>query len=539
MKKHLSEYLKENINIRSLGNKICIVSGVGSGKNYWVENELTKLGNVLVITSRKAKKDETILQSIFEGTYKGSDFEHYFCCTNSHLELLVKNCLIKGNSQSLCEYFDFVVLDEAHSLITDSTFSDAPFHVYTFINEVSKYLPVILMTATIKPIEKILKANKWKIVDCMEQCINIIPKRVVIDTKENILNELSNKSGKIIYMANSANGIIEELYPEFQKIFQKHEIAFSMSETAAGEKLKGKYPEEYRRLQEGYRSIVESNKLPDDIKLLLTTSRLKEGINIKDKEVEIIVCESHVAADMIQLAGRVRHGVNTFYIIDNAKQNNNNKLSEIDYFFSKDYLIDACNCHIKEIEKPEDKLMQEVLGAIYSEAISNSKIRNFIDFIEEQRNFQYTRYNHIENTFELYELRHSALLQFNSDLEKYACDTNKFVMKAFNSSNIKFENKIKNRRKKEILEKNMLSNILLDILKSWSENEKRIFDGNDRKKVKHIFCKWLDLKQNTKIDNINKAIERKGLPYELISKKDKKGETRDKTYITAKKRYID
>ena len=36
-----------------------IVSGVGSGKNYWVENTLMQNMRVLLITSRKAKVEET------------------------------------------------------------------------------------------------------------------------------------------------------------------------------------------------------------------------------------------------------------------------------------------------------------------------------------------------------------------------------------------------------------------------------------------------------------------------------------------------
>ncbi len=171
MEKHLSEYIEENINIKSLGNKICIVSGVGSGKNYWVENELTKLGNVLEITSRKAKKDETILNSIFEGKFKSRENEHYLCCTNAYIEKLIKNSIISGSSESIREQFDYIVLDEAHSLITDSTFTDAPFHIYNFINEMSKYMPVILLTGTIEPIKEILENNEWHIINCiMHKC---------------------------------------------------------------------------------------------------------------------------------------------------------------------------------------------------------------------------------------------------------------------------------------------------------------------------------------------------------------------------------
>ena len=37
-----------------------IVSGVGSGKNYWIENILMEKARVLLITSRNAKVEETM-----------------------------------------------------------------------------------------------------------------------------------------------------------------------------------------------------------------------------------------------------------------------------------------------------------------------------------------------------------------------------------------------------------------------------------------------------------------------------------------------
>ena len=53
-RKKLSEVLKVEEITREENRRICIVSGVGSGKNYFVENELVKYGNILYISSRRA-----------------------------------------------------------------------------------------------------------------------------------------------------------------------------------------------------------------------------------------------------------------------------------------------------------------------------------------------------------------------------------------------------------------------------------------------------------------------------------------------------
>ena len=50
---------------KKYGNKICIVSGVSSGKNRWVENVLTKHGNVLLVTSRKAVKTKHLREFFY------------------------------------------------------------------------------------------------------------------------------------------------------------------------------------------------------------------------------------------------------------------------------------------------------------------------------------------------------------------------------------------------------------------------------------------------------------------------------------------
>ena len=42
---------------------IQLISGLGSGKNYWVENDLMPKHNVLLITSRKAKVKDQELSS--------------------------------------------------------------------------------------------------------------------------------------------------------------------------------------------------------------------------------------------------------------------------------------------------------------------------------------------------------------------------------------------------------------------------------------------------------------------------------------------
>lgn len=149
-----------------------IFSGVGSGKNYWVETLSRMKGengrpyNILLITSRKTtanaqaqkmKAERWIDLDEFVGDGIGRKRQIKCVCTNSGIEQFTKKKYQKTNKKThIWNEFDFIILDEAHSLATDATFSDAPFYVEQFIKwsvRENKKCHVILMSGTPEPIE--------------------------------------------------------------------------------------------------------------------------------------------------------------------------------------------------------------------------------------------------------------------------------------------------------------------------------------------------------------------------------------------------
>lgn len=540
-KMYLSDYMEQNnIDISKLGNKVCIISGVGSGKNYWIENELTKHGNVLLITSRKAKKDETVLDSIFEGKLNKSKLDNCVVYTNSGIESFIKNAPVDGSYDSLCNYFDYIVVDEAHSIVTDSTFADAPFHLWSLIKKLSEKMKFILMTGTIKPIQKIID-DGWQVYDCMHDCINIKPKRIIINHKDKILKtieKINNNDEKIIYLANSAKSICTDLYKDFQEKskIDKRTIAFSMSDSKVKEyEIDKKMNEEYKRLCDTYESIIEDKKLPDDIKLLITTSRLKEGINIKDIDVKNIFCESHIASDIIQFAGRVRTGLETLYIVKDAEQNNNYKLKEIDYKFCRDNGLEACNEYLKNIEATVDDMLQDNFDNVMSKTNTNKKVNEFVDFVESR--LAYIRYNHIENMFEIYEHRHIAVEQVNNNIDMFNKNPEKYLKEVFNIENVIDMNEFSNKKLKtyanEILENYFNEHIqfYIDCMFIQGKGEQKI-KGRDF--LRTTLGKALELKGKYSDDSINEELKRRNLPY--IIKSDGRGK---EDYRNRRFRYID
>jgi len=520
--KYLSDYITEKIDISKLGKKTCIVSGVGSGKNYWVENELVKHGNILLITSRKAKVDETKLSSIFKGKFEANEVGNYVVYTNSAMERIIKNTIIHGAYNSFCEYFQYVVIDEAHSLITDSTFSEASFHLWSFIRKLSDRMKFILMTGTVKPIEKLLKDDGWHIIDCMEECINIRPNRIIIESYDNALKQIKGtktKDEKIIYMANSATNIAKNLYEEIQKKCEisKREIALSMSDSKAESLLKEDSPSDYERLKETYESIVNNSEIPSNIKLLLTTSRLKEGINIKNDNINEIYCESHMSADILQFAGRVRTGVDTLYIVDGVKQNNNNLVSELDYKFCKDKGLRACTEYLESIPPTEIDKALDLFDTLISKTMNNPDIASFVKYVESR--FDHIRYNHMENRFELYELRRMAVEQCNNDIYEYNKNAESYIRRITGISNV---------FNKAYQEKKIFRDSIVEIMQNAYEKQMKFFD-DDKNFITTPFIKAFGL-QTASIQTINNKLEEMGVPYKVDSKKETKGENRMKHY---------
>lgn len=523
---HLSEYLQENIDINKLGNKTCIISGVGSGKNHWVENELIKYGNILLITSRRAKVEETKLMSIFKGNLTKTEINNNVVYTNSGMEWLIKNNIIEGAFDSICDYFDFVVIDEAHSLVSDSSFADSPFHIWSFIKKMSEKMKFILMTGTFEPIEKLIIENGWNIINATNECENNKPNRIVIDSKENILNHIKSKivgTEKSIYMANSANYMVSYLY---EKIYEnseirKEEISFAMSDSKVTALVaEGKFHcEEHKRLDETFESIINTKKLPSDIKILLTTSRLKEGINIKDKNIKDIYCESHISSDLIQFAGRVRTGVETLYIVNDIKQNNNNDIQEIDYMFCKESGVDACNLYLSEIEQADIDLLIDICKISVSKTIGNIRIKEFVSFIESK--FKYIRYNHLENRFELYELRHISVEKCLRDLKEYNEDTSKYIKSVFGFTDSNVHDKVLRKKYFEKIGKKIIEDEIEDILNRLSKNKEKYFKIQ-KDNIMRIVVKSLKLNKGASLILINNELDKMNSSYQIINKKETK-----------------
>ena len=361
LEKHLSDVIDLERDILPY-RMVQVIAGVGAGKNYWV-NQIAHTKrpgddnyySILLITSRavtanaqaeKMKADRWIdLDHILQiGT--GLGFQRgtvrKYVVTNAGIENFLKAKYSPTDlSTHIWNKFDFIVLDEAHSLASDAVFSDSPFYVHQFLRCACRHNPnchIILMTGTPDPINWLfpeeLKNNRgFHTINVLKQCIHVVPKRVILEPLSDglfdVIEEL-RRGNKVLYFATTI-GRIKKIFDflHSDKFLRKSgitaaNIGIIFSNTIQNiEKAKKQYgftQETLDKMEDIRDNLVIRSLIPDDIRILITTSTLKEGIDINNDDFKTVFAETVVPSELTQMAGRLRNGVNDLRVLYPSKE---------------------------------------------------------------------------------------------------------------------------------------------------------------------------------------------------------------------------
>ena len=393
-----------------------INSGVGSGKNHWANRLLDPKAtggtqyNILYITSRKAtagaeaRKNDTkryidLEQVLATDTAFGSLKQFGFTVTNSGVEKFVTDCLDKDKTSlidELCTRLDFIILDEAHSMVTDAVFSDAPFWVVQFLKyalHVNPKLTVIMMTGTPKPIgwlsglaritetevedeynmdegwyyEELSGDPEWftenfRRYDFMDVCYNVHPMHVHFKTRDEcykLMVKRLNEGEKVIYFAEDID-YIRELWKKLneKKVLPINEIAVGFSREKERSSFTPELPTTQREDIENY--LKEHEKLPEHIRLFITTTKFKEGVNIRNKDIKTMMAESLWDSELTQMAGRIRNGLVNFYVVYDRRKHINDKYVYMESL-GNDIDTDALNCMYTQYEQEYSAFAEDLI----------------------------------------------------------------------------------------------------------------------------------------------------------------------------------
>lgn len=453
-KKYLSDCIRYTTDIAPYPF-IQIYSGVGSGKNTFVDAlakgyeesqsdgrvETLEPKRVLCITSRRAKVDELknaedvaygaqVLE--YESLDYVEDLDIYFAskrelscdsiwgtipiyqrsiaCTNAAIErYLEKHYRADKAEDFLWNRFDIIVVDEAHAVVADASYQTAPYYVHSLINKTLKMnaagktnCKVIVMTGSPQILADFRLPKNGHAIDLMDRCVRVEPKHVLLADKAEVMEDMQQRLAageKVIYFANRVSTVLNLYRNAFQEY--RNEAAVSFSADDELDKQEKENREILERRDEIQAYIAENQKLPDDIRLFLTTSKNKEGINIKNADIKTMYIETHSQIDAIQMAGRVRAGLDQLYIVTDAVQNSAPE-SPFEYELSgRTDLQASLNAHLAQ-KKEDAGIAEEAPWSVQE----HEGIRNYIAYI--QKKFPYFCYDYFADAFCLYSDRHSS-----------------------------------------------------------------------------------------------------------------------------------
>lgn len=154
-------------------------------------------------------------------------------------------------------------------------------------------------------------------------------------------------------MSNSATDICKKISPKLIKDYNisKENIGILISDSRKDSLISKVKSNEKSILQEmdtlnNY--IVDNEAFPENINIVLSTSKIREGVNLKDSNIKAMFCESHNPIDIIQFSGRYRKNIEKFYIIDNSfNQTTSEEITtmNIEYDFLNNILLENINLY--------------------------------------------------------------------------------------------------------------------------------------------------------------------------------------------------
>ena len=180
---------------------------------------------------------------------------------------------------------------------------------------------VIGLTGTFEPMEDFYQQNEWSVLDLREECRSVYPAKISLindERKYTVMGEFclnSSRYAKAVYFTNRIDSIPSLIHEVVSRhIVSPSEIAVivaSSSKKSFDEELQEAFGEgNYSRFgttvteadqiisqsERTYNRIVEEKVIPDDCRLVISTSTLREGVDIQNPNVTFFIALCHRAA---------------------------------------------------------------------------------------------------------------------------------------------------------------------------------------------------------------------------------------------------
>jgi hypothetical protein len=189
---------------------------------------------------------------------------------------------------------------------------------------------------------------------------------------------------------------LQKKYPDLTS-----SIAVSFSNDDKRKAFEKSHKEDFDRMVDTEKYIAQNQKLPDEIRLFLPTERNKEGINIRNTDVRTMVVESHVECSVVQMAGRLREGIDTLFIVTDSIEHEEHE-SVFEWYTTKDGTL--INYYNKELQSLFQKREFDPSGPFAFAPQQDEQLSAYITFVEGKH--PYIIFDPFELRFGLYKDRH-------------------------------------------------------------------------------------------------------------------------------------
>lgn len=346
-----------NIYVNSLN---LIVSSCGTGKSYYCANELlTKLNNIrpeeiMFVTSRtlaadqqvhdyellvKLDKDDPIIsfwngECDIDNYADGTGYEDYVgkmrVFTYDKIIGMLFNKNNKHFNSSALKNVKAIIFDEIHSLFSDM-FIDGMQCLQMWLHyEIPKGERIIFgLTATPGVLLSHMDLLGVKISLINDPLVKYKANQLWCVDLNNMLKCVNEKfEGKTIIMCRSVR------------------ICYALQKLIPGSRvLAGKSGSDYLpcEMDEIRNAIIDGCKLPDDVRVLISTSTAREGFTlVKDSNVRNVVCSYPDEMNIHQFIGRCRYDIDNLVVIDLDRKSDDEYFSSQEEKF-KEYCEDYNN----------------------------------------------------------------------------------------------------------------------------------------------------------------------------------------------------
>ena len=270
IKQYVEEQLDSVFNYVDVNKKIILVAETGTGKTSSIIkcfNTLRPNERVIILAPLTA-----IVEQI------KADFNNVVCLTGKsgleeHSRALKSNVVAATYEQGFkhlkeTNTFDYVVVDEVHNLITTQGYKK---NTIKELTQVLKNKKVIGLTGTAN---LLFKSIGYKLVNVKKEKQKRVKINFIVDNREPLkiaLQHLKKVRGKCIIRVNNrdvADGLEKHLYATKQ--YKKNEILLLSADIRV---KKGK----------DFKDLTTNSAFNENIKLVITTSLIDEGLSIKQK----------------------------------------------------------------------------------------------------------------------------------------------------------------------------------------------------------------------------------------------------------------